>query len=265
MDELRDSMTGLPNRHALERDMEGRPIGAVLFIDYDQMKRLNDLHGHVAGDLVICAVADIVSGIAPGRTYCVGGARLLVVVPLVAETGAIELAERLRAAVAAASSIPPTVDARLRDEAGLPNAELWWAPIAEGLDGPSRQDAVAALRSLTVSIGVATKRTSDADQLRELWRDAAAACQDAKARGGNHVCAEKFGPFSILLADGSSRIVDRVRGGGFIGRSTGTGERLPPLKVIHVVTGDNLDWIDREDMVAIVDTSTGESIPTPEP
>ncbi|QLP97228.1 MAG: EAL domain-containing protein [Rhodoblastus sp.] len=50
-----DPVTGLPNRavveHMLERMVgEGGPGGAVLFIDLDGFKRVNDTHGHASGD-----------------------------------------------------------------------------------------------------------------------------------------------------------------------------------------------------------------------
>ena len=60
-----DSLTGLPNRIRLEDDLRraiaqaGRrhePL-ALLFIDLDRFKPINDQHGHAVGDQVLCAVA----------------------------------------------------------------------------------------------------------------------------------------------------------------------------------------------------------------
>ncbi|MFW7340951.1 EAL domain-containing protein [Pollutimonas sp. H1-120] len=70
-----DPLTELPNRrlllermgHALEAVRCGAGIGAVLFVDLDNFKRINDARGHVLGDAVLCGVAqrlkDMVRGV----------------------------------------------------------------------------------------------------------------------------------------------------------------------------------------------------------
>lgn len=60
-----DELTGLPNRRlfqdrmrlALARSRRGHAGGAVLFIDLDDFKCVNDQHGHGAGDQLLQAVA----------------------------------------------------------------------------------------------------------------------------------------------------------------------------------------------------------------
>ncbi|HUN29310.1 MAG TPA: sensor domain-containing diguanylate cyclase [Alphaproteobacteria bacterium] len=63
---LRDGLTHLPNRHALEErlrvslarcERSGQRC-AVFFIDLDDFKSVNDVHGHAYGDRVLVAVAD---------------------------------------------------------------------------------------------------------------------------------------------------------------------------------------------------------------
>jgi diguanylate cyclase (GGDEF)-like protein/PAS domain S-box-containing protein len=64
-----DSLTGLANRsrfmdrleHALQREERGTGIVAVLFIDVDRFKSINDSFGHSAGDRVLTAVAERIS------------------------------------------------------------------------------------------------------------------------------------------------------------------------------------------------------------
>jgi len=61
-----DALTGLPNRRTalahltqmLESARQGRSIGALLLIDLDGFKRINDMHGHGTGDQVLCGIAD---------------------------------------------------------------------------------------------------------------------------------------------------------------------------------------------------------------
>jgi diguanylate cyclase (GGDEF)-like protein/PAS domain S-box-containing protein len=61
----RDALTGLPNRHhiqaeaqrMLERSAQLKEPAALVFIDLDHFKRVNDTHGHVAGDALIRQVA----------------------------------------------------------------------------------------------------------------------------------------------------------------------------------------------------------------
>lgn len=55
---LSDALTGLPNRHALVKDVVGLPVyGSLTFIDLDGLKIYNDTFGHARGDDLLCHFA----------------------------------------------------------------------------------------------------------------------------------------------------------------------------------------------------------------
>jgi diguanylate cyclase (GGDEF)-like protein len=104
-----DALTGVANRRealaALARALEGaartgRPV-ALLMIDVDRFKRVNDDHGHEAGDRVLAAVANRCrTGLRVVDTCGrVGGEEFVVVLPDTDARGATVAAERLREAV----------------------------------------------------------------------------------------------------------------------------------------------------------------------
>lgn len=101
-----DSLTGLLNRRGLtslvdrrlrSSHREGEPVSAVM-LDLDGMKTANDTWGHACGDEILCAVAKFLVGAVEGKGAVarLGGDEFLVVLPGVAEGGAVEIAEKLR-------------------------------------------------------------------------------------------------------------------------------------------------------------------------
>jgi diguanylate cyclase (GGDEF)-like protein len=106
-----DSLTGAANRRYFvelaqkerERSLRhGSPLSLCLF-DADYFKRINDNHGHVAGDHVLSAIAQSAQSVL--RTSDVlgrlGGEEFAVLLPDTDLEGALVVAERVRAAVAA--------------------------------------------------------------------------------------------------------------------------------------------------------------------
>lgn len=72
-----DYLTGLPNRRAFEALLEqhyaeahetGEPL-SIAFCDIDEFKRINDSHGHEAGDRVIKAIAETLAHISDDRCH----------------------------------------------------------------------------------------------------------------------------------------------------------------------------------------------------
>jgi diguanylate cyclase len=104
-DALTDSLTGLPNRRAFERGIEGLRLesseAALLILDLDHFKVVNDTHGHAAGDLVLQQVAAILRAHTRNRDLLsrLGGEELAVLLPDTDSVRAWQVAERLRLAI----------------------------------------------------------------------------------------------------------------------------------------------------------------------
>lgn len=102
---MTDPLTALPNRRAFERGIAGlRPYdrsAALLLIDLDHFKQVNDTHGHAAGDYVLQQVSMILRANMRNRDLLsrLGGEELAVLVPDADTTEAQAIAERLRRAI----------------------------------------------------------------------------------------------------------------------------------------------------------------------
>jgi diguanylate cyclase (GGDEF)-like protein/PAS domain S-box-containing protein len=100
-----DALTGLPNRTLLQqRIAEAEPDTrlAMLLIDLDGFKQINDGHGHHAGDQVLVAVAGRITTLLSGNGTVarLGGDEFAVLLPGADVTSATILAEVIAAAVA---------------------------------------------------------------------------------------------------------------------------------------------------------------------
>jgi two-component system cell cycle response regulator len=153
-----DSLTGLANRRrfrrALGQEVErwrryGVPC-ALLLLDVDHMKRINDTHGHPAGDLVICAVAAALAELSRDNDTAarLGGEEFALLLAGAEAAQASAAAERVRRAV-----------------------ELM---------------AVEGVGSVTVSVGAAACPAHAATE-RELFSATDAALYQAKQGGRNRI------------------------------------------------------------------------------
>ncbi|MBD9419164.1 GGDEF domain-containing protein [Achromobacter sp. ACM04] len=103
---LTDPMTGLLNRRAMTNVLDAYAADgtsmAVIAMDLDHFKRINDSFGHMTGDKVLIALADVIrAGLRDqDRAFRVGGEEFIALLPMRSAAQACEVAERLRTAVA---------------------------------------------------------------------------------------------------------------------------------------------------------------------
>ena len=159
---VRDPLTGLLNRRYFDEAVETafaaaarsqRELSLIVF-DLDRFSEVNNVHGHAVGDAVLRRVARAMAAvIRTGDTVArYGGEEFVVIAPGATRDEAIQVAERVRAAVAAETSRP-----------------------VDGLDVP-----------ITVSAGVASRLGDEADG-RALFRAADSALLAAKRAGRDRV------------------------------------------------------------------------------
>ncbi|XLQ20681.1 MAG: GGDEF domain-containing protein [Candidatus Moraniibacteriota bacterium] len=104
-----DDLTGLKNRNAYNNDIptfvemskrEGHD-SSFLMLDFDHFKRVNDEHGHGAGDTALQKISAIIKDTVRGSdvVYRYGGEEFVVFLPDTDSRGAQETAEKIRRAV----------------------------------------------------------------------------------------------------------------------------------------------------------------------
>jgi diguanylate cyclase (GGDEF)-like protein len=118
-----DPLTGLFNRRRLDADLTqaftASSMLSLVMVDIDFFKRLNDTHGHAAGDDTLRAVAAVIDRAVRGgdTAYRLGGEEFLVVLPGTDLPGAIQLAERVRSRVAESTGVTVSCGVATRGDA----------------------------------------------------------------------------------------------------------------------------------------------------
>jgi diguanylate cyclase (GGDEF)-like protein len=177
-----DPLTGLFNRRFLveqaprlwrQARRDGTRVAAMV-LDLDHFKRLNDAHGHAAGDAVLRLVArSLGATVRPADVLARMGGEELVVLGLVGDPDeAARLAERLRTAVAVSRT--------------------------------------AAGHAVTASVGIAVTRPVDGeDAIDALWRligRADAAMYEAKQQGRDRVASMRVPRARVPIPDASAAL-----------------------------------------------------------
>ena len=107
---MTDALTGLFNhryfqdrldREAKLADRNNEQMSLIM-LDLDHLKRINDTHGHRSGDGTLCHVASIMKTSVREMDVCAryGGEEFVIILPQCGRESAIEVAERLREAIA---------------------------------------------------------------------------------------------------------------------------------------------------------------------
>ncbi len=173
----RDPLTGIRNRRGfvdalealmLATDAEGAPL-ALLLIDIDRFKRINDEHGHEAGDVVLCAIASrLARWEGPMCTVArLGGEEFAMMVAHLSGQALIGFADHVRQEIAACD-----------------------------------HRAVIGAQQVTISIGVA--EAGKRDDFTGLYRDADRALYAAKRGGRNRVSHAAAGDAQVPAAGGQA-------------------------------------------------------------
>ena len=160
---LADGLTGLANRRGFdlalaeclaEAEQEGR-VPSILITDIDHFKLVNDTYGHLFGDKVICAIAQILKQNIKGKDTAAryGGEEFVILLPDTPLQGALTLAESIRATI-------------------------------EGIRIKRVQDNAVAT-NITVSLGVASYRQNES--ISDFIGRADQALYESKRQGRNRV------------------------------------------------------------------------------
>lgn len=159
---LLDPLTLLGNRAALDTAVQRElqiaerhhQALSLLMVDVDYFKKINDDYGHHRGDLVLCEIAKVIQSACRSSdiTFRYGGEEFVVVLGKTDAEGARVIAERIRQAIAETSI--------------------------------KYKDKTIAI---TVSIGIATRRADEKEQIKDIFERADQALYTAKSSGRNCV------------------------------------------------------------------------------
>jgi diguanylate cyclase (GGDEF)-like protein len=178
-----DGLTGLFMRRyfdarieeEIERSKRYKTPFSVVMMDVDDFKKLNDDHGHLIGDRVLRAIANVVKGQMRGVDTAAryGGEEIALILPRTEMVSAYNVGERIRSAIA---------DIRVTTDSEPPK-----------------------VLSVTASFGIASYPESKAADGEDLVRRADRALYRAKKTGKNRVelfWSDESGPVRMPMLSG---------------------------------------------------------------
>ena len=135
-----DTLTGLPNKRATDDTLKrmvaqaNRSVASLtaIMLDLDHFKQINDRYGHGKGDEVLAAVGAVINTCLRASDFAgrFGGEEFLILLPDTATSTATQVAERIRAAIAAITI--PGVERQITASLGIADL-LEHAGTADGL------------------------------------------------------------------------------------------------------------------------------------
>jgi len=197
----RDPLTDLANRrhffevmqvHAAERP-EGF-TGALLMVDIDHFKHVNDEHGHASGDAVICEVARRLSGAVRTGDLVVrwGGEEFIVFAPVATHEQVQALAARILESVGHTPVATPDGALRITASIGFAHFPFFDAPQTDKLrlhweravNWVDMALYTAKSRGRNCAIGIQAVHAKSSDELGSIEKDFDAACSSGKVELG---------------------------------------------------------------------------------
>jgi diguanylate cyclase (GGDEF)-like protein len=174
---ITDSLTNLKNRRFFDERLQeefrrAQRYGdylALIMVDLDHFKRVNDRFGHPAGDEVLREAASLIRASLRDPDICAryGGEEFAVILPKTHMQGALAVAERIWRAIGAKEFL-----------------------VGPGEDGPAPRAT-----QVTASIGVAFYPSKDINSADRLLRFADQALYQAKKSGRNTICLYQAAPY----------------------------------------------------------------------
>ena len=187
----RDPLTNLANRRHFQSvmarlDASAGFEGALLLVDIDHFKHVNDVHGHAAGDQVLVEVAKRLNEAVRGDDLVVrwGGEEFLILAPRAAPEQAEQIAARVLRTLGATPITVGTAALRVTASIGyarfpLPphNAAVSWE---QAINLADMALYTAKNQGRNRAIGIASTTASTAEALRDVEADFEQAWQDGR-------------------------------------------------------------------------------------
>jgi diguanylate cyclase (GGDEF)-like protein len=219
-----DGLTKVTNRRhfvelaeieLLRAAQEELPV-AIVLVDVDHFKRVNDKHGHLMGDRVLVGVADVLKGGLREQDVAAryGGEEFVILLPKTDLRGAAAVAERYRRRISEMRvtelARPESIRVGRRTSGEIASMDI---PITVKADPSWSLQAPPPYGELhvTASFGVAAFPEQDAETLEGLLRRADDALYKAKSGGRNRV----------VVAEPDAFAADVPRDGGPVEPSPG--------------------------------------------